>query len=281
MSNGLVTITIAGLVAGVVITITAPPVAAVLMVGWITCLAGRLPDPQEARGLNNGVRQQNRDFTTAVVSQYPLDEAIDWIRSNMEPEDVFEPETLLAWAKENAPAPRKCLQARLGELGRRERLHPSMNLQAAVKQIDTTLGKGYAKAQPKLWPPTWWRSADRDRQNAGRDRPNHRRRGQAIQPLLRDSPHVRHSSHGSNYQQYCPDTPMRTSWRSPTFSAPRRLCPRGSDEGKVKSWVRVTLMGVLYSIVANSACRSSAACTTPPAATTTTSRCTWTAASSI
>jgi hypothetical protein len=36
MSNGLVTITIAGLMAGVVITITAPPIAAVLMVGWIS-----------------------------------------------------------------------------------------------------------------------------------------------------------------------------------------------------------------------------------------------------
>ena len=56
--------------------------------------------------------QQNRDFTTAVVSQYPLDEAIDWIRSNMEPEDVFEPETLLAWAKENAPSPEEICSQR-------------------------------------------------------------------------------------------------------------------------------------------------------------------------
>lgn len=38
--NGLVTITIAGVVAGLVITITAPPLAAVCMVLGVTAICG-------------------------------------------------------------------------------------------------------------------------------------------------------------------------------------------------------------------------------------------------
>lgn len=40
MNSGLVTITIAGLVAGLVITITAPPVAAVCMVLGVAAVCG-------------------------------------------------------------------------------------------------------------------------------------------------------------------------------------------------------------------------------------------------
>lgn len=44
---------------------------------------------------------QNRDFIDAVISQYLLDEAIDYIAFNYKPEDVFSDEQLDEWAKDN------------------------------------------------------------------------------------------------------------------------------------------------------------------------------------
>jgi hypothetical protein len=42
--------------------------------------------------------KQNKDFAETILPQYLLDEAIDWINKNMEPEDVFSDEQLKLWA---------------------------------------------------------------------------------------------------------------------------------------------------------------------------------------
>lgn len=40
----------------------------------------------------------NKKFADAILPQYLLDEAIQWIQSNMEPEDVFSNKQLEQWA---------------------------------------------------------------------------------------------------------------------------------------------------------------------------------------
>lgn len=42
-----------------------------------------------------------KDFVDSVVSSNLLAEAIDWIQSNLEPEDVFSEKQLGDWAAEN------------------------------------------------------------------------------------------------------------------------------------------------------------------------------------
>ena len=44
---------------------------------------------------------QDRQFITEVVGTRLLEEAIDWIKSNLEPEDVFPREDLERWATTN------------------------------------------------------------------------------------------------------------------------------------------------------------------------------------
>jgi hypothetical protein len=46
-------------------------------------------------------RKQNEDFGAAVTPTYLLDDAIKWIKSNMEPEEVFSQTALQNWANEN------------------------------------------------------------------------------------------------------------------------------------------------------------------------------------
>jgi hypothetical protein len=41
---------------------------------------------------------QDRQFINAVIGKSLLEEAIQWIRDNMEPEDVFSQEQLEDWA---------------------------------------------------------------------------------------------------------------------------------------------------------------------------------------
>ena len=43
-------------------------------------------------------RQWDRDFLTSVISSTLLEEAIEWIASNMSPEDVFSDDDLETWA---------------------------------------------------------------------------------------------------------------------------------------------------------------------------------------
>ena len=45
--------------------------------------------------------RQDSEFLAAVVSSSMLEDAIDWIKSNMNPEDVFEEKDLATWAEEN------------------------------------------------------------------------------------------------------------------------------------------------------------------------------------
>ena len=45
--------------------------------------------------------KENKAFSEAIFPRYPLDEAISWIQSNMEPEDVFSDEKLEEWARES------------------------------------------------------------------------------------------------------------------------------------------------------------------------------------
>lgn len=45
----------------------------------------------------------NKEFTEAVITipNYPLDEAIDWIKAHMSPDDVFDQRQLEEWAERN------------------------------------------------------------------------------------------------------------------------------------------------------------------------------------
>jgi len=45
--------------------------------------------------------KQDRDFLEDVVGTLLLENAIDWISRNMEPEDVFSTQDLDRWAKNN------------------------------------------------------------------------------------------------------------------------------------------------------------------------------------
>lgn len=44
---------------------------------------------------------ENESFAKTILSQYPLDEAIEWIKKNLSPEDVFNEKELAEWAKNN------------------------------------------------------------------------------------------------------------------------------------------------------------------------------------
>lgn len=44
---------------------------------------------------------QDKDFLGSVISKTLLEESIQWISSNMEPEDVFSDIQLAAWAEAN------------------------------------------------------------------------------------------------------------------------------------------------------------------------------------
>ncbi len=45
--------------------------------------------------------KQNKEFTDAILPNYPLDAAVDWINNNMDPGDVFTEDKLEAWAEGN------------------------------------------------------------------------------------------------------------------------------------------------------------------------------------
>lgn len=45
--------------------------------------------------------RDNDSFRDDIISRYPLDDAIVWIRTNMMPEDVFDEADLVAWSEEN------------------------------------------------------------------------------------------------------------------------------------------------------------------------------------
>jgi hypothetical protein len=47
--------------------------------------------------------KQDKDFVDEVIGSSLLEKAIEWIRENMEPEDVFDAKVLQEWA-ENAGA---------------------------------------------------------------------------------------------------------------------------------------------------------------------------------
>jgi len=42
--------------------------------------------------------KENEDFAREMLETDPLDRAIEWIKNNLEPEDVFSDEQLLDWA---------------------------------------------------------------------------------------------------------------------------------------------------------------------------------------
>jgi hypothetical protein len=43
--------------------------------------------------------KQNKEFTDAILPVYPLDQAVEWINSNLDPSDVFTEDKLEAWAE--------------------------------------------------------------------------------------------------------------------------------------------------------------------------------------
>lgn len=43
----------------------------------------------------------NQKFKDEIITRYPLDEAIDFIASNLNPEDVFDEKILAYWATSN------------------------------------------------------------------------------------------------------------------------------------------------------------------------------------
>lgn len=44
---------------------------------------------------------ENKQFSEHMFSTYPLDNAIDWIGSNLEPDDIFAEKKLEEWALRN------------------------------------------------------------------------------------------------------------------------------------------------------------------------------------
>lgn len=44
---------------------------------------------------------QNEDFVITIMGKHALDNALDWIRSTLSPDDVFTTATLEEWATEN------------------------------------------------------------------------------------------------------------------------------------------------------------------------------------
>ena len=45
--------------------------------------------------------RQDEDFLKAVIPRTLLEKSIEWIRENMEPEDIFAESDLERWAKDN------------------------------------------------------------------------------------------------------------------------------------------------------------------------------------
>jgi hypothetical protein len=45
--------------------------------------------------------QQNRDFADEMLVQYPLDQAIEWIKANLSPGDVLDEEQLAEHTRNN------------------------------------------------------------------------------------------------------------------------------------------------------------------------------------
>lgn len=46
---------------------------------------------------------QDRKFISDVIGDQILEKAVDWVSSNLEPEDVFSEEKLTQWAKDWLP----------------------------------------------------------------------------------------------------------------------------------------------------------------------------------
>lgn len=49
--------------------------------------------------------RHNEEFTRTLLPTSPLDNAIEWIKSNLAPDDVFDEEELYHWARDNARSP--------------------------------------------------------------------------------------------------------------------------------------------------------------------------------
>lgn len=45
--------------------------------------------------------RDNQLFTESIMVDYPLDKAIEWIKRNFNPENVFDKAQLETWANEN------------------------------------------------------------------------------------------------------------------------------------------------------------------------------------
>jgi len=45
--------------------------------------------------------QQNKDFIATLLPSYPLDEAVEWIKANLSPGDVFDDAQLAEYARSN------------------------------------------------------------------------------------------------------------------------------------------------------------------------------------
>ncbi len=48
--------------------------------------------------------KENKGFTEAMIGRWPLDEAIEWISKNLDPDDVFDEEKLEEWANKTGGA---------------------------------------------------------------------------------------------------------------------------------------------------------------------------------
>lgn len=44
---------------------------------------------------------RNREFGIEVLSQWPLDAALEWIKKTLGPEEVFDHAELISWARDN------------------------------------------------------------------------------------------------------------------------------------------------------------------------------------
>ena len=55
----------------------------------------------DMEGVMPTTRLQEQKFIDAIMCSSPLDEAIEWIKDHMSPEDVFDESELSEWAHKN------------------------------------------------------------------------------------------------------------------------------------------------------------------------------------
>lgn len=59
---------------------------------------------QNTNSINMANATQNEQFARELLTTYPLDQALSWIKSNMDIDDVYEAKEILQYIRENYDA---------------------------------------------------------------------------------------------------------------------------------------------------------------------------------